>query len=274
MQALAVAALVLGALLFTRFSGFVLRRVIRRVADRGAEGLPTRWWRAAVRYGGVDRTETGVLRRRQRVDAAAGMVNHLVAVLVSIGVSIAIFQILDIDAAFFLSGAGFLGAGLAIGGQHKVNDYLTGLEVLFEDRYGVGDELVVEIVGREPLHAVVDNVGLFTTRLRDETSTLHVPNGGLQLVRNLSQQAQRDSLTLHLGDHPEFDLVSERSAAQTVRDLAGSENLTGVVFVGDLAAQRRSDGDIEVEVTTTRPLDERAKERLREKAEQSLRGQR
>ena len=54
----------------------------------------------------------------------------------------------DIDAAFFLSGAGFIGAALAIGGQHKVNDYLTGLSVLIEDRYGVGDELIVDVVRR------------------------------------------------------------------------------------------------------------------------------
>jgi small-conductance mechanosensitive channel len=274
MEAVSIAALVIGAFLFTRISGLVLRRVIRRMAERGAEGRPSRWWRAAVRYGGTDRTETGVVRRRQRVDAAARMLNHLVTVVVWIVVTIAIFQILDIDAAFFLSSLGFIGAGFAIGGQHKVNDYLTGLEVLFEDRYGVGDELIVEQVGREPLHAVVDHVGLFSTRLRDETSTLHVPNGSLQLVRNLSQQATTETLRLHVGNDPDFDLVSERSVAKTVRDLGGSENLTEVIFVGDLDAQRREDGDIEVEVKTTRPLDPRSKDVLQAKAEDTLRGQR
>jgi small conductance mechanosensitive channel len=200
------------------------------------------------------------------------MVNHLVTVVVWIVVTIAIFHILDIDAAFFLSSAGFIGAGLAIGGQHKVNDYLTGLEVLFEDRYGVGDELVVEQVGREPLHAVVDHVGLFSTRLRDDKSTLHVPTGSLSLVRNLSQLAPAETLRLRVGEDPEFDLVSERSVEKAVRDLAGSENLTGVIFVGDLDAQRREDGDIEVEVKTTRPLGRRSKEVLRVKAEDLLRG--
>jgi small conductance mechanosensitive channel len=270
---LTIAALVIGAFVFTRISGLVIRRVIRRMAERGARGLPTRWWRAAQRYGVIDRSEMGVVRRRQRVDAAARMLNHLVTVVVWIVVVIAIFQILDIDAAFFLSSAGFIGAGLAIGGQHKVNDYLTGLEVLFEDRYGVGDELVVEQPGRDPLHAVVDHIGLFSTRLRDETSTLHVPNASLSLVRNLSQQAQVDTLHLHVSE-PEFDLLSERSVADTVRDLAGSENLTEVIFVGDLAAQRRDDGDIDVEVKTTRPLDSRAKRVLQTRAEDSLRGKR
>ena len=61
---------------------------------------------------------------------------------------------------------------------------------------------------------------------------------------------------------------------ETVRDLAGSENLTEVIFVGDLAAQRREDGDIDVEVKTTRPLDRRSRELLRAKAEETLRGER
>ena len=68
MEWLAIAGIVLGALVFTRISGLVLRRVIRRMAERGVEGRQSRFWRAAVRYGGIDRTDTGALRRRQRVD--------------------------------------------------------------------------------------------------------------------------------------------------------------------------------------------------------------
>ena len=40
--------------------------------------------------------------------------------------------------------------------------------------------------------------------------------------------------------------------------LAGSEQLTDVVFVGDLAAERTADGRVDVAVRTVRPLDERA----------------
>ena len=124
--------------------------------------------RRAVRLAAASRTrlesaDASERRRRQRTDAAARMLNHVVALVVWTAVTIVVFHLFDIDAAFFLSGAGFIGAAVAIGGQHKVNDYLTGLSVLFEDRYGVGDELVVEVTGREPLHAVVDHIGLVTT---------------------------------------------------------------------------------------------------------------
>ena len=125
--------------------------------------------------------------------------------------TIAVFHLFDIDAAFFLSSAGFIGAGVAIGGQHKVNDYLTGLSVLFEDRYGVGDELVVDMGRPEPVHAVVDNIGLVTTRLRDERSTIHVPNAQLTVVRNLSQEAAASTVRLQLPDGADADLEQTRA---------------------------------------------------------------
>jgi small conductance mechanosensitive channel len=209
-------------------------------------------------------------RRRQRIDAAARMLNHVVSVVVWIGASIAVFHLLEVDAAFFLSSAGFLGAGVAIGGQHKVNDYLTGLSVLFEDRYGVGDELVVE-VGGDRIHGVVDNIGLVTTRLRDETSTLHVPNAQLAIVRNLSQEASLTTVSVRVPDVDDVDRVDvERSAAEALHDLAGTAQLTDVVFVGDLATAPARDGRVDVAVRTVRPLDQRARSVLVERAERAL----
>jgi len=276
---LIILALVVGAVIVSRITGLLLRQIVRRVAERsrqralvGDGGGPARWWRAGTSRGVLDLTDGGEGRRRQRVDSAARMLNHIVTVIVWISVTIAAFHLLDIDAAFYLSSAGFLGAGLAIGGQQKVNDYLTGLSVLFEDRYSAGDELVIERASGDPVRAVVEHIGLFTTRLRQAESTLHIPNGAMIVVTNLSQQAHVETLRLHVGDNPEYDLVSERSAVDTVRRMAGQEHLTDVIFVGDLAAERREDGDIDVAVRTAKPLDARARRTLVRRAEQSLRG--
>ena len=253
-DAVILLCLFIGAVVVTRLSGLVMRRAVRlAVASR-------------TRLESPDVTEQ---RRRQRTTAAARMLNHVVSLVVWTAVTIVVFHLFDIDAAFFLSSAGFIGAAVAIGGQHKVNDYLTGLSVLFEDRYGVGDELVVEVPGRDPIHAVVDNIGLVTTRLRDEQSTLHVPNAQLVVVRNLSQEAVASTVRLRLPGGSDADL--ERSAAEAVRSLAGTDQLTDVVFVGDLAARRTQDGSIDVAVRTGRPLDERARSVLAERAEQALR---
>lgn len=248
-----VLSVVVAAFAATRLAGWVIRSFIRRVARR--------------RLLFPDRAESGEereQRRRQRVDAAARMVQHLTSVVVWVVATIVMFHLLDVDPAFFLSSAGFIGAAIAIGGQHKVSDYLTGLSVHFEDRYGVGDEVEVDQSGREPVRAMVDHIGLFTTRLRDERGTLHLPNGALANVRNLSQEPAVATIRLQVPDPAAAD-----EAAAVLRELAGTEGLTDVVFVGDLSA-RPTTGEVAVEVRTTRALDARSRERLARRAEAAL----
>ena len=252
--------LVLGGLVLTRVSGFVIRRVVRRVATRSI-AAPSSWWRHRSRRVGGESFEMGEHRRRQRIDAASRMLNHLISLVMWIVITIVGFHLLDIDAAFFLSSAGFLGAAVAIGGQHKVNDYLTGLTVHFEDRYGVGDEIEVEVGWSNPVHAVVDHIGLFSTRLRDGSSTMHFPNHVLSPLRNLSQEASTTTLRLSVEGSPGADEV-----ADAIRGLAGSSELTDVIFLGDIAAYEPHTGQVAVDVRTLRPLDDREAQLLTERA--------
>jgi small conductance mechanosensitive channel len=255
------------AFMATRISRWIIRRTIRRLSRRSLV-LPLSQgglWGTGKRTGAEPTAADAEHRRRQRADAAARMVSHLVAVVIWIVATIVAFHLLDIDAAFFLSSAGFIGAAIAIGGQHKVNDYLTGIGVLFEDRYSVGDEIVVDPGDGVPVTAVVDHIGLFSTRLKDSRSTLHVPNSALTTVRNLSQEAAVSTIRLHVpGDATADDAMS------TLRGLAGTDGLTDVIFVGDLDAHAPSTGEVEVEVRTARTLDDRSRSRLVRRAEALL----
>ncbi len=255
----------------SRLVRVTIRRVIRRLAKRsllasiGGPGASTGLWR--VRSGRIDGEtgEIGEQRRRQRMDAAARMVGHLASLMIWVVAVIVAFHLLDIDPAFFLSSAGFIGAGLAIGGQHKVNDYLTGLSVHFEDRYGVGDEIVAEVGWNEPMQGIVDHVGLFSTRVRDHRSTLHFPNHALTSVRNLSQEAAASTLRLRV---PSDSTTGD--AADLLRGLAGTSGLTDVIFLGDVAARRDGTGEVELDVWTSRTLDDQQRDRLVGRAEQAL----
>ena len=261
--AIIVIAVFVGAFVLTRVTGVVTRWTVRRVADRSLV-RPSSWWRTRAHRVDGESTETSEQRRRQRIDAASRMVNHLISLVIWIAAVITAFHLLDLDAAFFLSSAGFIGAAVAIGGQHKVNDYLTGLSVHVEDRYGVGDEVIVDVGWREPVHGVVDHIGLFSTRLRDATSTLHLTNSSMAQVRNLSQEAASATFRLRIDGRGHEDV------AATLRGLAGSEQLTDVVFVGDIESRQPSTGEVEVDVRTLRPLDQRATERLVARAEAVL----
>jgi small-conductance mechanosensitive channel len=270
---LLVVLVVIGAFIVTRLSHLVFRRVVRFVARRSL-AHPTRWWRTPKRYQELEHGEVGENRRRQRIDAASRMLHHLFAVVLWIGVIIAVFHILDLDATFFLSSAGFIGAGLAIGGQHKVNDYLTGLSILLEDRYGVGDE--VEVSGPFPngVRGVVEHIGLVSTRIRDGYSTVHLPHTALLSVRNLSQEPVETRLSINLPAHGEReDAASE--AANTIRELAGGANLTNVVLVDDvmLATPVAGNDQVELKVRTARPLTAQERETLVRRTEERLSAQ-
>jgi small conductance mechanosensitive channel len=265
---LTILAVLLAALVAIRVTRFVVRRVIRRLAQRslllpiGHAGL----WRRNRRDG--ENSADSEFRRRQRVDAASRMVSHIASVVIWLIATIVTFNLLDINATFYLSSAGFIGAAIAIGGQHKVSDYLTGLSVHFEDRYGVGDRLEFEFQATH-IVAVVDHIGLFSTRLRDSRSTLHVPNAALSAVRNLSQEAAVSTIRLALPDDATAD-----DAKQMLRGLAGTDGLTDVIFVGDLESRNPVTGEVEVEVRTARTLDERSRSRLVRRAEALLEDQR
>jgi len=256
------AAIVVGCFILTRITYAILRAVVRKVAD-SKPGRGKSWWKNTMRRVGAETLEGGENRRRQRIEAATGMLHQLTSFVLWIIATIAIFNVLELDAAFFLSSAGFLGAALAIGGQHRVSDYLTGLAILLEDRYGVGDEIEASIGWEKPIRATVEHVGVITTRLRDANSTFHVPHSRLDAVRNLSQEPVRESLAFNV------DSADASTVSTTVRDLAGTKGLTTVLFIDEIQAAGEGDR-VEVNVRTTRPLTEAERELLAQKTAEAL----
>jgi small-conductance mechanosensitive channel len=83
-----------------------------------------------------------------------------------------------------LASAGVIGVALGLGAQTLVRDVLSGIFMLVEDQYGVGDEIhVQEIQGR------VEKVGLRITQVRDTSGVLwFVRNGEILLVGNKSKK--------------------------------------------------------------------------------------
>ena len=81
------------------------------------------------------------------------------------------------------AGAGIVGVAIGFGSQNLVRDFISGIFMLMEDQYGVGD-----VVDAGPATGTVEGVGLRTTRLRDVNGTLwHIPNGEIRRVGNRSQ---------------------------------------------------------------------------------------
>jgi small-conductance mechanosensitive channel len=83
-----------------------------------------------------------------------------------------------------IASAGVIGVAIGLGAQTLVRDILSGIFMLIEDQYGVGDQIkVLEIEG------VVEKVGLRITTIRDRDETLwYVRNGEILIIGNRSQK--------------------------------------------------------------------------------------
>ena len=90
---------------------------------------------------------------------------------------------LGINLAPLLASAGVVGVAVGFGAQNLVRDYLSGVFMLVEDQYGVGDVITVgDATG------TVENVTLRITRLRDVNGIVwHIRNGAIETVGNESQ---------------------------------------------------------------------------------------
>lgn len=110
-------------------------------------------------------------------------------------VVVAIFQILlilSIDPGPVLAAAGIIGVALGLGAQSLVRDFFTGMVLVFENQYRVGDSICLGDVCGD-----VEEVTLRVTRLRDADGTVHyIPHGDIKKVSNRSRGFSRINLNI------------------------------------------------------------------------------
>lgn len=151
-------------------------------------------------------------RRKQRAEAAGTLLRSVITATVVMIAILLILPILGIDIAPLLASAGVLGVALGFGAQSLVKDYLSGIFLVFEDQYGVGDMVDLgEAVG------VVEDITLRVTRLRDLSGVVwYVRNGEILRVANQSQGWTLASVDIPVAYDANLDVV--REAIQAVAE--------------------------------------------------------
>jgi small conductance mechanosensitive channel len=101
------------------------------------------------------------------------------------------------------AGAGLIGAGLAFGSQSLVKDLLSGLFIISENQYRVGDYVeIMEVSG------TVESIGLRTTVLRDLSGSVHyVPNGSIVVTTNQTMGLGRINLDISVVSSTDVGLL-------------------------------------------------------------------
>ncbi|MFI9805834.1 mechanosensitive ion channel family protein [Streptomyces sp. NPDC052301] len=155
----------------------VVRRAISKLIDRMGR-TPQ-----ATDGGSLGGLLVNAERRRQR-SAAIGSVLRSVASFLILGTAaLMVLGTFKINLAPLLASAGVAGVAIGFGARNLVTDFLSGVFMILEDQYGVGDVIDAGVASGE-----VIEVGLRVTKLRGaEGEIWYVRNGEVKRIGNLSQ---------------------------------------------------------------------------------------
>ncbi len=198
--------------LLRRVVGTVVEQMKRPVAPNALHRL------ADVVDGGHDAPEVTQDRRERRAQSMGALLMSVGSAVIWIIGGMTILGAFGIDLAPLIAGAGIVGIALGFGAQDLVKDFLSGVFMLVEDQYGVGDTVDVgEAAG------VVEGISLRTTRIRDVQGRLwHVPNGEIRRVANASQAWARALLDVDIAYGADIDeairVIEEAGKAMASED--------------------------------------------------------
>ncbi len=191
----------------------LVRAILRRMIDRalrpmsGDAHVPRLLRPFKERIEGSSFLESAGLlseRRKQRAATLGSVLKSATSATILIIAFLLILSELQINLAPFIAGTSIVGVALGFGAQNIVKDFLSGMFMLLEDQYGVGD-----VIDFEKATGTVEAVGLRSTRLRDVNGTVwYVRNGEVVRVGNKSQGFAQVVLDVPIDAWAEVDAAS------------------------------------------------------------------
>jgi small conductance mechanosensitive channel len=199
---------------------------------------------------------TGLLseRRDQRAATLGSVLKSAASITIFVIASMLIISELQFNLAPFIAGTSIIGVALGFGAQNIVKDFLSGMFMLLEDQYGVGD-----VIDFEKATGTVEAVGLRSTRLRDVNGTVwYVRNGEVVRVGNKSQGFAQVVLDVPIDAWADVDKASAAMLA-VAREMAAEEAWSAVFLqepeVQGVEAMTREETVIRL-VARVRPLEQ------------------
>ena len=253
----------------------LLHRGVDRVVHTAVEGsVPVVLRPLKERARGTVFEPTALLseRRRQRAETLGSVLRSIASITVAVVAGAMVLSELGLDLTPVVASAGVVGVALGFGAQNLVKDFLSGMFMLLEDQYGVGD-----VIDAGPATGTVESVTLRTTRLRDVEGTVwHIRNGEIIRVGNKSQSWARALIDLPL------PLGTDLSAVRALALQAAESVWQDPAFEGKVLEQPEvwgveslaADGLVLRVAVKTAPLEQWAVAReLRERLEAALAAQ-
>lgn len=237
-QIVLIVVLAVGARwLVSRAIGRAVASMVRR-AERG-----TRTDRMLREATGLDAE-----RRRQRAATMGSVLRSAATIFIAVIAILTILATLGVPVGPLMASAGVGGVALGFGAQSLVKDFLSGIFMIVEDQYGVGDVIDTgEAIG------TVEEVTLRITRLRDASGVIwYVRNGEVIRIGNRSQGWSMAVIDIPVAYHESVGRVTRvlEQVAGRVRDeepwdtriletpeVAGVESVSGGVMTMRIVAK-------------------------------------
>jgi small conductance mechanosensitive channel len=212
----------------------LLRRSIRGITNHIAEGS-SMFDRGILRP--IGSSEVGSVlakanplataRRAQRARTLGSVLRSTATIVVGGIAFCLILAELGVNLTPFIASAGVVGVAVGFGAQSLVKDFLTGLFMLLEDQYGVGD-----VVDVGPATGTVEAVSLRTTKIRDSDGTLwYVPNGSMVRIGNKTQGWATAVVEIDVDYFADLDQV--RSLLAEAADRVVQDPVVGTHVLGE-----------------------------------------
>lgn len=149
-----------------------------------------------------------------------------------------------VDITPLLASVGVAGLAVSLGAQSLIKDLISGILIIIENQYAVGDSIVVGTVSGE-----VERITLRTTQVRALNGDLHiVPNGEVRVLANQTRDWGRVVIDVGIAYEEDLDhalSILEESTAAFARhpafksDLLEMPQVLGVHSLGNSAVMVR-----------------------------------
>jgi small conductance mechanosensitive channel len=201
-------------------------------------------------------------RRRRRLATAVGLMGGVIVVIAWSIVVFSLISFFGVSLGPLIASAGIAGLAIGFGAQQLVSDTISGLFLVLEGQFDVGDAVELDTDGGR-IAGSVEHLSLRATSIREFDGTLStVPNGLIQITRNKTRGWGRSivDLRIALDEDPEKaraaierilgDLVDQEPFATGLREaptVLGVTQLTDVAQVIRVTAETTPSKRVEVE---------------------------
>jgi len=171
---------------------WLIDRIIKIFISKGVKSFVTQTYR--IRDGQA-------LEKRSKT--LEGVLEGAVSIIVLLIAGLMVVSELGINIGPLLALAGVAGLAFGFGGQYLIRDLISGLFIILEDQYRVGDvACVADTCG------LVEDINLRRTILRDLDGIVHhIPNGEITKASNLSKGFSRVNLNIGISYGSDLEKV-------------------------------------------------------------------